>query len=125
MHPTTIEITTDEYLTDRGDCIIGVGADKGCLQLSETLKTVLRSDLSKVTIRIMVGEDSFEFTAHGDAGLKLLHPHDIVVRTSRFTSDRTLAVGATAAAIDIPRPIVTRLTRMQATGIMEIEARKA
>ena len=124
LHPTTIEITKDEHLTERGDCIIGVGADKGCLQLSETLKTALRTDHSEVTIRVMVGRDSFELTAKGDIGLELSHPHDIVIRTSRFTSGRTLAVAASAAAIDVPRTIVERLTESRTMGVMEVEVRE-
>ena len=38
LHPTTIEVTTESHLTEKGDCIIGVGATKGCLQLSEEVK---------------------------------------------------------------------------------------
>ena len=121
LHHTTIEITTDEDLTERGDCIVGVGAAKGCGQLSETLKTALRSDHAKVTVRILVGKDSFELTAEGDKGLELSHPHDIVIRKSRFTSDRTLAVGASAAAEDIPKSIVSKLRDPKAVGTLEIE----
>lgn len=120
LHGTTIEITTDEHLTERGDCIVGVGAAKGCGQLGETLKTALRSDEAKVAVRLMVDGESFELTAEGDKGLELSHPHDLVIRTSRFTSDRTLAVGASAAARDIPRSIVSRLRSPQTIGVMEI-----
>ena len=28
-HPTTFEVTKDEHLTAAGDCIIGIGADRG------------------------------------------------------------------------------------------------
>ena len=125
LHPTTIEITTEEHLTAKGDCIVGVGAAKGCSQLGETLKTALRSEKARVTIRVLVGNESFELTAEGDKGLELSHPHDIVIRRSRFTSGRTLAVGASAAAKDIPRSIVSRLRNPETVGALEIEVRSA
>lgn len=125
LHPTTIEITTDEKLTERGDCIVGVGATKGCEQLSETLKTALRSDRANVMIRVLVGEEVFGFTAEGDRGLELSHPHDMVIRKSRFVSGRTLAVGASAAARDIPRSIVSKLRNSKTVGTLEIEVRGA
>jgi hypothetical protein len=121
LHPTTIEITTEERLTEKGDCILGVGAAKGCAQLSETLKTALKSDGSKVTIRILVGDESFTLTAQGSGGLELSHPHDIVIRKSRFLSGRTLAVGASAAARDVPRSMVSRLMDPRTVGAIKVE----
>jgi len=121
LHPTTIEITTDEHLTEKGDCIVGVGAAKGCGQLGETLKTALRSDRAKVTLRVLVAGEAFVFTAEGDSMLELSHPHDIVIRKSRFLSNRTLAVGASAAAKDIPRSIVSKLRNPKTPGALEIE----
>ena len=125
LHPTTIEITTEEHLTEKGDCIVGVGAAKGCSQLSETLKTALRSEKARVTIRVLVGDECFELSAKGDKGLELSHPRDIVIRRSRFVSGRTLAVGASAAARDIPRSIVSKLKNPTTVGALEIEVRDA
>ena len=125
LHPTTIEITTEEHLTEKGDCIVGVGAAKGCGQLSETLKTALRSEKARVTIRVLVGDECFELSAEGDRRLELSHPHDIVIRRSRFTSSRTLAVGASAAARDIPRPMVSKLKNPETVGALEIEVHGA
>ena len=33
-HPTTFEVTCEKHLTENGNCIIGVAADKGCAGLS-------------------------------------------------------------------------------------------
>jgi hypothetical protein len=125
LHPTTIEITTNEQLTEKGDCIVGVRATKGCGQLSETLKTALRSEHANVTIRLLVSNESFELTAQGDKGLELSHPHDIVIRRSRFISGRTLAVGSSAAARDIPRSIISKLKNATAVGTLEVEVHGA
>ncbi len=121
LHPTTIEVTTEEHLTPRGDCIIGVGASKGCAQLSETLKHALRREGSRVTFGLRAGEERFEFTAQGDPGLSLSHTSDMVIRKSRFVSDRTLAVGASSAAKDIPRQLVANLRDPRTVGVLEIQ----
>jgi uncharacterized protein len=120
-HPTTIEVTTEDYLTEEGNCIIGVSASSGCLGLDERLKRALRGEGAKVTIRIVVGELSFELSARGDPRLKLSHPHDIVIRKSDFVSDRTLAIGSDAAARDIPREMVRLLKDQGTRGRLEIE----
>jgi uncharacterized protein len=122
-HPTTIEVTTEDYLTEEGDCIIGVSASSGCLGLDERLKGALRREGAKVTIRIVVRELSFELGARGDPRLRLSHPHDIVIRKSDFVSDRTLAVGSDAAARDIPRELIRLLKDRGTRGRLEIEVR--
>jgi hypothetical protein len=120
-HPTTIEVTTENYLTPNGDCIVGVGASSGCAQLDAKVKEGLRRKGSRVTIRMFVGPYTFEVKAEGDPRLELSHTHDIVIRKSDYISDRTLAVRADAAARDIPRDIVRRLKEPGTVGRLEIE----
>ncbi|MDG7012235.1 MAG: DUF371 domain-containing protein [Nitrososphaerota archaeon] len=120
-HATTMEVTTEGHLTEKGDCIIGVGADKGCSGISHAVREGLQRSGAKVTIRIRVGGRTFQAAAQGDSRLELSHPHDIVIRKSGFVSDRTLAVGASAAAKDIPRDMVRLLRSPATTGTLEIE----
>lgn len=122
LHPTTIEVTTDDHLTARGDCIIGVGAAKGCAQLANSMKVKLRTRGGPVRVRIVVGEIEYVVNAEGDPGLELSNTRDIVIRKSSFLSDRTLAVHADSAAIDLPRPMVRMLTSPLTRGRLEIEA---
>lgn len=121
LHPTTIEVTTDEELTVRGDCIIGVRATKGCAQLSRNVKEGLRTPGAKVKVRISVGGESFVVRALADPRLELSNPHDIVVRKSFFVSDRTLALGADRSARDLPRSMVQALKDPEAEGTFELE----
>ena len=120
-HPTTIEVTTEDHLTLKGDCILGVGASSGCAQLDPGVKAGLRTKGSKVTIRLAVDSHTFEVKAKGDPRLELSHPRDIVIRRSDFISDRTLAVHADAAAKDIPREMVMLLRDPGTVGRLEIE----
>lgn len=120
-HPTTIEITTEEYLTENGDCIVGVKASRGCAGLGGAMKEAIRRPGAKVTIRLVVGDRSFEVRAAGDPRLGLSDPHDMVIRRSDFVSDRTLAVRADSASRNIPREIVRLLKNPATVGRLEIE----
>ncbi len=116
-HKTTIEVTKEPNLTLRGDCIIGVSADKACADLSEELKNALKTDSKfKVTFKVDDLEDSL--TACGSPDLKLTNAHDIVIRKSSHVDDRTLLIKADKAAIDLERGLVKKLER--ASAILEI-----
>ena len=54
LHPTTFELTKDEEVTERGDCIIGVGLDKAVADLDPHFKNVIRNDLSIVDRKSVV-----------------------------------------------------------------------
>ena len=123
LHPTTVEVTTDETLSVKGDCIIGVAADRGCLGLSKTTKVALRTPGARVVLSFEVGGTAFAIQAEGHPDLLLSHPTDMVVRKSEFISDRTLAIRADASARDLPRNIVTELKDTTAVGRMVIEVR--
>lgn len=120
MHKTTLEVTKEDYLTLRGDCIIGVLANKGCADLSEDLKELIRKG-SKLKITLIVENEKFQFSAYGSSKLELSDPTSIVIRKSGFISPRTLAIYSEASAFDIPRNIV-ELLKKGASGVMVIEA---
>ena len=120
LHPTTIEITTEDYLSRRGDCIVGVGAERGCAGLGEAVKAAIRRESSQIILHLVVGTQSFAVRARGDPRLTLTHPHDIVVRKSDFISDRTIAVSASHASKDIPRSMVATLRRADTVGYLEV-----
>ena len=122
-HPATIEVTTEEYLSENGECIIGVGANKGCAGLSRAVKERIQRGGSKVTLRVVVGAQSFVVEARGDPRLTLSDPHDLVVRKSEYISGRTLAVGADASSRDMPREMVRLLKNPATRGRLEIEVK--
>ena len=109
-HRTTFEVTRDEHLSIRGDCIIGVRADKSVRDLDEGIKNWLRLGY-RVKIEIILPQYGLrdEVTAFGSPRLTPSHGRDIVVRKSDFVCERTLAVKADKAARDINREIVELL----------------
>ena len=106
---TTLEITKDQHLTKKGDCVVAVSADKALSDLDLRFKKNLRQDNANLTIQIEAGDACETVHAFGSSRLILLHPTDIVVRKSDYISDRTLAVKADKAAIDLSDKIVKRL----------------
>jgi hypothetical protein len=117
---TTLEVTTEDFLTPRGDCIIGVSASKGCAALSAEAKAWLRTD-SPVLVRLSVEGIVHEFKAHGSKELTLNDPVSAVIRKSNFTSGRTLAILSDSAARDVPRKIIEYLRECRA-GKLELYA---
>jgi len=108
-HRSTLEITKEESLTPRGDCIIAVKADKGLYELSDEFKRVVGREGSKIKLIIEVEGLKEEITGFGSPKLTLSHPTDIVCRKSSYTCDRTLMIKANKAAMDIDRKIVKKL----------------
>ncbi|MBD0360642.1 MAG: DUF371 domain-containing protein, partial [Nitrososphaeraceae archaeon] len=58
LHPRALEITKNTELTLRGDCIIGVGANKACKDLDPALQRLLKNDNSVVRLSIIAGNRS-------------------------------------------------------------------
>ncbi len=109
-HRTTLEVTKEEELTPRGDCIIGVKADKSVKDLDEGLKEWLKSG-KPVLIEIVLPDYDLRdsLIAYGSPKLTLRHETDVVIRKSDFVCDRTLAIRSSKSARDIDREIVEML----------------
>ena len=120
LHGKTVEITKDEHLTLRGDCIIGVRASKACADLDEALRQRLMQTSSIVKIEVMVGSESFAITGAGDERLTLKNSHDIVIRKTNFVCPRTMSVKCDSASSDVPRKLVKLLQNKEAKGLFRI-----
>ncbi len=106
-HKTTFEITRSEHLTPRGDCIIGVGADKSLLDLPDDLKVLLREGhYFEIELYLPDYGISEKVIGKGDCNLSLNHPKDVVVRKSNYTCPRTLLIRADKAACDLNREMI-------------------
>jgi hypothetical protein len=123
LHPKSIEITTDSELTVNGDCIVGVRASCGCLDIPDKMKKLLQDPRSKVICTILVEDFSFKVIGKGSEKLTLANPHDIVIRKSNFTCPRTLAVNCDIASDSIPHQMVKVLQNPNTCGIFRIEVK--
>jgi hypothetical protein len=120
LHAKTIEITKDEHLTVRGDCIIGVRASKACADLDNSIRRRLMTNDAIVKIKIMVGGETFAINGRGDEHLSLLNSHDIVIRRTGFVCPRTMSVRCDKASCDIPRTMVNMLQDKNVRGLFRI-----
>lgn len=114
-HKTTLEITKDEHLTLRGDCIIGIRASKGLRDFDEEFKRMAKRSDARIIMVLEVDGLMDVIMGYGDEKLTFEHPTDIVCRKSTYTCGRTLMVKCNKAAIDIDRRIVKRMQDPEAT----------
>lgn len=121
LHQRTIEITTEPDLTVQGDCIIGVSAKCGCKGIPKKLKEKLRDERSKITLSIQVNDEIFQVSGSGSQDLILEHPHDIVIRKSKFLCPRTLAINCDKASDEIPRKMIKMLQSPKTRGLFVIK----
>jgi hypothetical protein len=110
-HPTTFEVTREEQLTENGNCIIGVGADRGCAGLSPAFRAVLAHDDAILVTRLVCNDIVVEVRSHGSSQFTLDHPTDLVWRKSPFVSGRTVGIRSDRAAISLPRDLIEYLAR--------------
>lgn len=108
-HSTTIELTKEDYLTKKGNCILGIKASKACFDLIPELKRkILNGDKIEVIIK---ADDIFDsFYGYGSKSLTLLSKKDMVFRKSNFTCDKTVLINCTKSSIDLNRSLIKKLT---------------
>lgn len=108
-HGSTFEVTADDDLTPAGDCILGVSADRtpadfdpgfvrACRDPDATIEATLRAAGATATVR-----------GHGHPDLSFRSDRSLVGRTSAYVDERTVLVGADAAAGDLDRGLVGAL----------------
>ena len=119
-HPTTLQITKDEWLTERGDCIVGIKANKACKDLNDGVRNAIKSPNSRILIKLIVDKEEFHIHGIGNPNLTLTHEHDIVLRKSAYICNRTLAIKCDYSARDLPRSMVNKLKDFHKKGLMVI-----
>lgn len=120
-HPTTFEVTREETLTPAGDCIIGVGADKGPRELDEGFKEVLRTEGAILATLLKAGTITVEIHSQGHPALPFDHTTDLVWRRSGYICGRTIGIRTDRTARTLPRELIANLRREE-TLVVELHA---
>jgi len=107
-HKSTFEVTKENYLTERGNCIIGISAEYSASEFPDWLKEYLKEE-NKVIIEIRVEGFSDFIEAYGSKNLTFKDEKSFVIRKSSYIDDRTVAIRSNKAAIDIDRRIIELL----------------
>jgi len=118
-HRSTLEITREDSLTPRGDCIVAVSADKALRDLGPDIRAGIRRGWPVALVIAASGRWDYTL-GWGDPGLELSDPTRIVVRRSSYISPNTLAVRASKAAADLDRGLVEALKRGAEAAVLVI-----
>jgi hypothetical protein len=108
-HESTFEVTTDDWLTPAGDCIVGIEADRSPADFDDDFVAACRDPAATITLTLETADARDEIRARGHPDLTFESDRSAVVRTSTYVDDRTVAVGADAAAADLNRDLVAAL----------------
>jgi hypothetical protein len=108
-HGSTFEVTTDDWLTPAGDCIVGVEADRSPADFGDDFVAACRDREATITLTLETGTATQQVRARGHPDLGFESDRSAVVRTSTYVDDRTVAVGADAAAAGLDRGLVAAL----------------
>ena len=109
-HASTLELTSDDYLTPAGDCILGIEADRTPADFDPGFVDACRNAESRITATLAAGGHSQTVRGRGHPALTFESSRSLVCRTSEHVDARTVMVGADRAAGDLDRALVTALT---------------
>lgn len=107
-HKTTTEITTEDFLTKTGDCIIGISADKSTYDLCPQIKNHLKSG-GLIEIFIECGGEKDTICGSGDSSLTFEDKTSFVIRRSDFVCPRTLCIRSDKASFDLNRAMIEKI----------------
>ena len=108
-HESTLEFTSDDWLTPAGDCILGIEAEPVPADFDLAFVAAAQQPDAEITITIEADGHSQTITGRGHPELSFENERSMVARTSTYTDDRTVMVDADAAAADIDRELVAEL----------------
>ncbi|WP_324756725.1 DUF371 domain-containing protein [Haloarcula montana] len=109
-HASTLEVTSDDFLTPAGDCILGVEADRVPEAFDDEFVDACQDAGATITATIEVDGHEITITGTGHPDLTFESDRSHVLRTSDYVDDRTVMVGADAAAGDVDRALVDALS---------------
>jgi len=108
-HRTTVEITTEDFLTKQGTCIVGIRATQRLSDLSSKIKELVTLETTKIILIMEVDGIIEKISGTGGKGLTYTDSTSMVARTSSYQCNRTLMINADKAASDLSREFVNLL----------------
>nr|WP_256531069.1 DUF371 domain-containing protein [Halovivax cerinus] len=108
-HASTFEVTTDDFLTPAGDCILAIEADRAPADFDPAFVAACQDTSATITMVVTVGDHERTVTGRGDPRLTFESERSAVGRTSDYVDDRTVMLEADAAATDVDRALVDAL----------------
>ncbi|QLK26283.1 DUF371 domain-containing protein [Natrinema zhouii] len=121
-HASTFEVTTDDYLTPAGDCILAIDADRAPADFDPEFVAACRDAGATITVTVEADGHTASVTGRGDPALEFTSERSAVGRTSDYVDDRTIVLGAEFAAEGFDRDLVAALADgAEATVTISVE----
>ena len=108
-HASTFEITSDDWLTPAGDCILAIEADRTPADFAEEFVDAAQSHEATITATLSTDDHTHTITGRGHPDLTYEGDRSAVGRNSDYVDDRTIMVGAEGAAESVDRDLVAAL----------------
>jgi hypothetical protein len=108
-HASTFEVTSDDFLTPAGDCILAIEADRVPADFDSEFVAACQNEDATIVVDLAAGgvTDRIEMCGHPD--LSFESDRSLVGRTSEYVDERTVGVESDKAAQDIDRALVAAL----------------
>ncbi len=121
-HGSTFELTSDDWLTPAGDCILGIEADRTPADFDPEFVRACQCTDATIEATLSAGGYETRISGRGHPDLTFDDDRSLVGRTSDYVDDRTVLVGADAAAADVDRTLVDALSGgAELTCVLSVE----
>lgn len=107
-HRTTIEITTEDFLTFRGNCIIGISSSKSVKDFNLELKEAIQKG-HHIEVEFIAGPYKELIIGDGNKNLTLTNSISMVFRLSEYISNRTALINCSKSSIELDRNLINYL----------------
>jgi len=122
-HSTTFEFTKENFLTHRGDCIVGISASKALRDFSKEFKDLARNPSSVIYVIILTPNGIADIVfGLGSQELTYDDPVKVIIRKSSYISGNTAVIRANKAAKDLNRDLINYLKSNNAYAIVVMVA---
>lgn len=105
-HESTLELTSDDWLTKAGDCIIAVESDRAPSDFDREYVSACRDGDATITVHISAAGLEQTITGRGHPDLTFENDRSMVLRTSDYVDDRTVMIEANTAACGLDRDLI-------------------
>lgn len=109
QHASTFEVTSDDWLTPAGDCILAIDADRTPADFDDDFVDACQDEEAEITATFDVDGTTETVVGSGHPELTFENDRSMVGRTSDHTDDRTFMIHADFAAEGFDRELVEAL----------------
>lgn len=109
QHASTFEVTSDDYLTPAGDCILAIDANRTPADFSDAFLAACQDSEATITVILEADGHREESQGTGHPEFTFTNERSMVWRTSDYVDDRTVGVGMDKSAGDLDRNLVAAL----------------